>query len=208
MKYDVAMHLLTNEMIKKENYELVSKILSGIRIPHDELEAELECSKNSTYDFSGVLGKSNCNGDLEIRNGKDKLGLLYETRGLRFEMFQDRQNKTSLHVRKEDYANYYRGDISGYYMVDKNEDEDYIIVRYYDKEACDFIRRLDVNIDFLEVENFEQAGLLPDEEVVLENVDVIDLAQRLIAPYTTGKGNFEEEINKILYSNKEKVLNK
>lgn len=204
MKYDIAMHLYANGIIQKEQYELVSKVLSGVRLSQNELESELEYNKNSSYEFSGYLGSdSDC--DLTIKNGKERLRILYEVSGIKFEVTQNKQNNVGLHVKREDCTGYFKDSVKGYYMVDKNENEDEIVIRYYDKEAYDFVRNLDNNIDYLEVDNFEQAGIIPDEEVTLKDVDTISFAKELIAPFTIGKGNFEDYVNSLLHPEQQKV---
>ena len=78
MKYDIAMHLFANGMIEKEQYELVSKILSGVRIAQDDLEEELEYKKGDTYSFSGKLPNIDDTFDLEISKNTDDFFLTIE----------------------------------------------------------------------------------------------------------------------------------
>ncbi len=207
MKYDVAMHLLANGIIKEEQYELVSKILSGVRISQDDLEAAIDHNHDSSYGFYGVIGKSNYTNELEITHLKDKFVLDYEVGGMKFEISKDKQGQVELHVRRANYTGRLRDNVTGYYIIDKFDDEDNITIRYYDGEAYSLAKRLDNSSEYLEVENFEKVGLLPDEEVVVDT-DVLDFASSIMAPYTKGVGTFEEVVDEKLHPGKQKILNK
>lgn len=208
MKYDIAMHLFANGIIEKEQYELVSKILSGVRIKQDALEEELEYKKSDTYSFSGKLPYIDESYELEISKDSADFFFNYRMSGLYFEVTQNPKNQIGLYVIRESSIDQSSKKGKDYYLIDKKEKDDFATVRYYDKDAYNFVRELDYNLEFLELDDYEKAGIIPDKEVILNDVDTIELASSLIQPFVTGRGNFEEEINKVLYPNKEKVFAK
>ena len=93
-----------------------------------------------------------------------------------------------------------------YYLIDKKEKDDFITIRYYDKDAYNFVRELDCNLEFLELDDYEKAGIIPDEEVVVQNTGVIDFAHNLITPFTTGIGSFDDTMESIIHPAKQKTL--
>ena len=206
MKYDVAMHLLANGIIKEEQYELVSKLLNGVRLSHEDVERAEE-QRDPSYGFYGQLGKSNYTSDLELTREKERFILDYETAGMKMTVIQNKNGEVELHVRKANYTKRLRDQVDGYYVIDKEKDAEEIVVRFYDKEAYDLAKRLDFSSEYLETEHFERVGLLPDEEVIVKNVDVVDFASSLIRPYTSGIGSFEETIDSIRPT-KQKILTK
>ena len=205
MKYDIAMHLLANGMIEKEQYELVSRILSGVRITHDDLEEELEYKKRDTYSFSGKLPNTKDSFELEISRNSNDFFFNYRVPGLYFEVTQNPKKQVGLYVLRENSSDQYRKKDSDYYLIDKKEKDDFATVRYYDKEAYNFVRSLDFNLEFLELDDFEKTGIIPDEEVVLKDIDVIEFASKLIAPYTRGEGKIEDVLEEVLHPGKQKV---
>ena len=205
MKYDIAMHLLANGIIEKEQYELVSKILSGVRITHDDLEEELEYKKRDTYSFSGKLPNTKDSFELEISRNSNDFFFNYRVPGLYFEVTQNPKKQVGLYVLRENSSDQYRKKDSDYYLIDKKEKDDFATVRYYDKEAYNFVRSLDFNLEFLELDDFEKTGIIPDEEVVLKDIDVIEFASKLIAPYTRGEGKIEDVLEEVLHPGKQKV---
>lgn len=206
MKYDIAMQLYANDIIDKEYYAMVNKVFSGVRIPQSALAPGIDYKNDTTYNFSGVLGKSSYLSELEITNKKDYLDMKYDVFGLKFEISQNKDKKNALHIRREVFAGPFGGKTLAYYMVDKDMDSNQTILRYYDGEACSLVKET-ADEDFYEVKDFQKLGLLPDEEVVLEDADVIELASNLIAPFTIGEGNFEEKITEIMEKAKQKVKN-
>lgn len=205
MKYDIAMHLLANGIIEKEQYELVSRILSGVRINQDDLEEELEYKKKTTYNFTGKLPNSDDTFELEMSS--DDFFFNYKVSGLYFEVTQNpkNQHQIGLYVVRENLPDQYRKKDSDYYLITKRENEDFVTVRYYDKEAYNFVRKLEFNLEFLELDDFEKVGIIPDEEVVLKDVDAVEFARKLIAPYTRGEGKFEDVLDEVLHPGKQKV---
>ena len=177
-------------MIEKEQYELVSKILSGVRIAQDDLEEELEYKKGDTYSFSGKLPNIDDTFDLEISKNTDDFFFNYRVSGFYFEVTQNKKNQVGLYVIRESSTDQSSRKGKDYYLIDKKEKDDFITIRYYDKDAYNFVRELDCNLEFLELDDYEKAGIIPDEEVVVQNTDVIDFAHNLITPFTTGIGNF------------------
>ena len=205
MKYDIAMHLLANGMIEKEQYELVSKVLSGVRVTQDDLEEELEYKKHDTYSFSGKLPNIDDTFDLEISKNSVDFYLNYRVAGLYFEVTQNPKKQIGLYVIRESSTDEYGGKDTDYYLIDKKEKEDFITVRYYDKDAYNFVRELDDNLEFLELDDYEKAGIIPDEEVIVKDTDPIEFAQRIIAPYTRGEGKFEDVLDGVLHPGMQKV---
>ena len=205
MKYDIAMHLLANGMIEKEQYELVSRILSGVRITHDDLEEELEYKKRDTYSFSGKLPNTKDSFELEISRNSNDFFFNYRVPGLYFEVTQNPKKQVGLYFARKNFSDQYHKKDSDYYLIDKKEKEDFATVRYYDKEAYNFVRSLDFNLEFLELDDFEKTGIIPDEEVVLKDIDVIEFASKLIAPYTRGEGKLEDVLEEVLHPGKQKV---
>ena len=205
MKYDIAMHLLANGIIEKEQYELVSKILSGVRITHDDLEEELEYKKRDTYSFSGKLPNTKDSFELEISRNSNDFFFNYRVPGLYFEVTQNPKKQVGLYFARKNFSDQYRKKDSDYYLIDKKEKEDFATVRYYDKEAYNFIRELDFNLEFFELDDFEKVGIIPDEEVVLKDVDAIEFASKLIAPYARGEGKIEDVLEEVLHPGKQKV---
>lgn len=206
MKYDIAMHLFANGMIEKEQYELVSKILSGVRIAQDDLEEELEYKKGDTYSFSGKLPNIDDTFDLEISKNTDDFFFNYRVSGFYFEVTQNKKNQVGLYVIRESSTDQQSIKNKDYYLIDKKEKDDFITIRYYDKDAYNFVRELDYNLEFLELDDYEKAGIIPDEEVVVQNTDVIDFAHNLIAPFTTGIGSFDDTMESIIHPAKQKTL--
>ncbi|MBQ3297426.1 MAG: hypothetical protein IJG97_01330 [Bacilli bacterium] len=206
MKYDIAMHLFANGMIEKEQYELVSKILSGVRISQDDLEEELEYKKGDTYSFSGKLPNIDDTYELEISKDSDDFFFNYRVSGLYFEVTQNPKKQIGLYVIRESSTDQSSRKGKDYYLIDKKEKDDFITIRYYDKDAYNFVRELDCNLEFLELDDYEKAGIIPDEEVVVQNTDVIDFAHNLITPFTTGIGSFDDTMESIIYPAKQKTL--
>ena len=206
MKYDIAMHLFANGMIEKEQYELVSKILSGVRISQDDLEEELEYKKGDTYNFSGKLPNIDDTFDLEISKNTDDFFFNYRVSGFYFEVTQNKKNQVGLYVIRESSTDQSSRKGKDYYLIDKKEKDDFITIRYYDKDAYNFVRELDCNLEFLELDDYEKAGIIPDEEVVVQNTDVIDFAHNLITPFTTGIGSFDDTMESIIHPAKQKTL--
>ena len=206
MKYDIAMHLFANGMIEKEQYELVSKILSGVRISQDDLEEELEYKKGDTYNFSGKLPNIDDTFDLEISKNTDDFFFNYRVSGFYFEVTQNKKNQVGLYVIRESSTDQSSRKGKDYYLIDKKEKDDFITIRYYDKDAYNFVRELDYNLEFLELDDYEKAGIIPDEEVVVQNTDVIDFAHNLITPFTTGIGSFDDTMESIIHPAKQKTL--
>ncbi|MBR2679025.1 MAG: hypothetical protein IKE63_06370 [Bacilli bacterium] len=206
MKYDIAMHLLANGMIEKEQYELVSKILSGVRITQDDLEEELEYKKSSTYSFSGKLPNIDDTYELEISKDSADFFFNYRVSGLYFEVTQNPKNQMGLYVIRESSTDPSSRKNKDYYLINKKEKDDFITVRYYDKDAYNFVRDLDYNLEFLELDDYEKAGIIPDEEVIINDVDMLDFAHSLIAPFTTGIGSFDETVDRIIHPAKQKSL--
>ncbi len=206
MKYDIAMHLFANGMIEKEQYELVSKILSGVRIAQDDLEEELEYKKGDTYSFSGKLPNIDDTFDLEISKNTDDFFFNYRVSGFYFEVTQNKKNQVGLYVIRESSTDQSSRKGKDYYLIDKKEKDDFITIRYYDKDAYNFVRELDYNLEFLELDDYEKAGIIPDEEVVVQNTDVIDFAHNLITPFTTGIGSFDDTMESIIHPAKQKTL--
>ena len=206
MKYDIAMHLFANGMIEKEQYELVSKILSGVRIAQDDLEEELEYKKGDTYSFSGKLPNIDDTYELEISKDSDDFFFNYRVSGLYFEVTQNPKKQIGLYVIRESSTDQSSRKGKDYYLIDKKEKEDFITIRYYDKDAYNFVRELDCNLEFLELDDYEKAGIIPDEEVVVQNTDVIDFAHNLITPFTTGIGSFDDTMESIIHPAKQKTL--
>lgn len=206
MKYDIAMHLFANGMIEKEQYELVSKILSGVRISQDDLEEELEYKKGDTYNFSGKLPNIDDTYELEISKDSDDFFFNYRVSGLYFEVTQNPKKQIGLYVIRESSTDQSSRKGKDYYLIDKKEKDDFITIRYYDKDAYNFVRELDCNLEFLELDDYEKAGIIPDEEVVVQNTDVIDFAHNLITPFTTGIGSFDDTMESIIYPAKQKTL--
>ena len=206
MKYDIAMHLFANGMIEKEQYELVSKILSGVRISQDDLEEELEYKKGDTYSFSGKLPNIDDTFDLEISKNTDDFFFNYRVSGFYFEVTQNKKNQVGLYVIRESSTDQSSRKGKDYYLIDKKEKDDFITIRYYDKDAYNFVRELDCNLEFLELDDYEKAGIIPDEEVVVQNTDVIDFAHNLITPFTTGIGSFDDTMESIIHPAKQKTL--
>ena len=206
MKYDIAMHLFANGMIEKEQYELVSKILSGVRIAQDDLEEELEYKKGDTYSFSGKIPNIDDTFDLEISKNTDDFFFNYRVSGLYFEVTQNPKKQIGLYVIRESSTDQSSRKGKDYYLIDKKEKDDFITIRYYDKDAYNFVRELDCNLEFLELDDYEKAGIIPDEEVVVQNTDVIDFAHNLITPFTTGIGSFDDTMESIIYPAKQKTL--
>ena len=206
MKYDIAMHLFANGMIEKEQYELVSKILSGVRIAQDDLEEELEYKKGDTYSFSGKLPNIDDTFDLEISKNTDDFFFNYRVSGFYFEVTQNKKNQVGLYVIRESSTDQSSRKGKDYYLIDKKEKDDFITIRYYDKDAYNFVRELDCNLEFLELDDYEKAGIIPDEEVVVQNTDVIDFAHNLITPFTTGIGSFDDTMESIIHPAKQKTL--
>lgn len=206
MKYDIAMHLFANGMIEKEQYELVSKILSGVRIAQDDLEEELEYKKGDTYSFSGKLPNIDDTFDLEISKNTDDFFFNYRVSGFYFEVTQNKKNQVGLYVIRESSTDQSSRKGKDYYLIDKKEKDDFITIRYYDKDAYNFVRELDYNLEFLELDDYEKAGIIPDEEVIAQNTDVIDFAHNLITPFTTGIGSFDDTMENIIHPAKQKTL--
>ena len=206
MKYDIAMHLFANGMIEKEQYELVSKILSGVRISQDDLEEELEYKKGDTYNFSGKLPNIDDTFDLEISKNTDDFFFNYRVSGFYFEVTQNKKNQVGLYVIRESSTDQSSRKGKDYYLIDKKEKDDFITIRYYDKDAYNFVRELDYNLEFLELDDYEKAGIIPDEEVIVQNTDVIDFAHNLITPFTTGIGSFDDTMESIIHPAKQKTL--
>lgn len=206
MKYDIAMHLFANGMIEKEQYELVSKILSGVRIAQDDLEEELEYKKGDTYSFSGKLPNIDDTFDLEISKNTDDFFFNYRVSGFYFEVTQNKKNQVGLYVIRESSTDQSSRKGKDYYLIDKKEKDDFITIRYYDKDAYNFVRELDYNLEFLELDDYEKAGIIPDEEVIVQNTDVIDFAHNLITPFTTGIGSFDDTMESIIHPAKQKTL--
>ncbi len=206
MKYDIAMHLFANGMIEKEQYELVSKILSGVRIAQDDLEEELEYKKGDTYSFSGKIPNIDDTFDLEISKNTDDFFFNYRVSGFYFEVTQNKKNQVGLYVIRESSTDQSSRKGKDYYLIDKKEKDDFITIRYYDKDAYNFVRELDYNLEFLELDDYEKAGIIPDEEVIVQNTDVIDFAHNLITPFTTGIGSFDDTMESIIHPAKQKTL--
>ena len=205
MKYDIAMHLFANGMIEKEQYELVSKILSGVRISQDDLEEELEYKKSNTYSFSGKLPNVDDTFELEISRNTDDFFFNYRVSGLYFEVTQNPKNQVGLYIIRESSIDLNSKKGKDYYLIDKKEKDDFATVRYYDKDAYNFVRELDFNLEFLELADYEKAGIIPDEEVIVKDVNNIEFARKLIAPYTHGEGKFEDIVDSMIHPAKQKV---
>ena len=204
MKYDIAMQLYANDIIEKEYYKMVNKVFSGMKIPQSSLLSGIDYKEDTTYSFSGMLGQTKHIGELEITSAKDYVEMKYEIFGLMFEISQSKDNDMGLHIRRELYAGPFGGKTLSYYMVDKEVEGDETVIRYYDGDACSLVRET-IDTDHYEVEDFQRVGLLPDEEVVLKDVDITQLASSLLEPFITGKGNFEERITEIMHPAKQKV---
>ena len=205
MKYDIAMHLFANGMIEKEQYELVSKILSGVRIKQDDLEEELEYKKRDTYVFSGKLPDIDDTFDLEMSKDSSDFFFIYRVSGLFFEVTQNPKKQVGIYVIRESSTDQHSRKNKDYYLIDKKENDDFATIRYYDKDAYNFVRDLDYNLEFLELDDYEKAGIIPDEEVVIKDVDPIEFARRLITPYTHGEGKFEDIVDSMIHPAKQKV---
>ncbi|MBQ6497205.1 MAG: hypothetical protein IJI58_00625 [Bacilli bacterium] len=205
MKYDIAMHLFANGMIEKEQYEIVSKILSGVRIAQDDLEEELERKKGDTYVFSGKLPGIDDTFDLEMSKDPKDFFFIYRVSGLFFEVTQNPKNQVGIYVIRESSTDQQSRKNKDYYLINKKENDDFATIRYYDKDAYNFVRDLDYNLEFLELDDYEKAGIIPDEEVIVKDVDPIEFAKKLITPYTHGEGQFEDIVGEIIHPAKQKV---
>lgn len=194
MKRDIAKQLLDEEIIAENHYDMVSKVFSGVTIPQTKFIEGVDYMVDSVYSFSGKLGNPKYNCELEIENEENKLRIKYELFGLRFEISQDNDNNIGLHVRREKFAGPYGGRTLRYYMIDKEDADDHIKVRCYDKDSCSLMREISTK-KFLELEDFEEAEIFPDEEFTVKDTDEIDFASSLISPFTKGIGNFEETIS-------------
>lgn len=193
MKSDIAQQLLDEEIIAKNHYEMVSKVFSGVTIPQTKFIEGVDYMVDSVYSFSGKLGNPKYNCELEIENEEDKLTFIYELFGLRFEISQDNDNNIGLHVRREVFAGPYGGRTLRYYMIDKENTDDYVKVRYYDGNSCSLMREISTD-KFLDLKDFEDVEIFPDEEFTVKDIDVIDFASSLISPFTKGIGSFEDTI--------------
>ena len=125
MKYDIAMHLFANGMIEKEQYELVSKILSGVRISQDDLEEELEYKKGDTYNFSGKLPNIDDTYELEISKDPDDFFFNYRVSGFYFEVTQNPKKQIGLYVIRESSTDQSSRKGKDYYLIDKKEKDDF-----------------------------------------------------------------------------------
>ncbi len=211
MKYDIAMQLLANGVIKKEHYNFVSKMLKGVRLSKEELEKGIDEGGEGEYYFNGMVSRSPENSICYIKllEGEQGLTIKYDVFNLRLEASENTLGQIKFQLGEtitEDQSK--GGRILGYYIVDKKADEDLAKVEYYDETA--YIMAFDYsnknNHDPMTSEAFKLAGLLPDREGTIESDDFTELVSKLIIPTNIGSGSFEEELEKVTKFNDEKTM--
>ena len=210
MKYDIAMQLLNAGIIKQEEFELVSKVLEGVKLSKDDLERG-DLTKISDY-YKEFLGFTD-NGTFEIKRVVDeKFTLIYTKFTLFLSITVNKLGQMKLHI-NEFIADGF--DLAGTYILDKDFDEDQIKVAFYDKEATKIIiESVDKNVlddlinNRLDTKDCLQCGLSPAREGVIEEENIIDLASNLIRPAKTNISSFDEELDKVTNFNNGQYSNK
>ena len=210
MKYDIAMQLLNAGIIKQEEFELVSKVLEGVKLSKEDLErGDLTKISDRYKEFLGFTD----NGTFEIKRIVDeKFTLIYTKFTLFLSITVNKLGQLKLHI-NEFIADGF--DLAGTYILDKDFDEDQVKVSFYDKDATKtIIESANQNIlddlinSRLDTRDCQQCGLFPDKEGIIEEDDIINLVSNLIRPSKTNIGSFDEELNKVTEFSSEKHSNK